>query len=217
MPANSDRPHYPDDETAFRDWLNDPEHDEPAQGLVADFLADEGIEMIFDLLACRGQQHQWAAERWMGRLRERFERWLADGRPRLAGNPRVRVSYDLDGQDQAARRLLQDNLPPTAAFTLSRRWRKVVGGTSEPAGCSCKIEDGAAVAAAQGDTPLAAAEKALAAWREFVTGSRVHLEEPVGGGVGEPAVDRPPLLNAPSTAVGDAAAATEQARRRKTS
>src|SRR4051812_13421610 len=100
--SNADRPRYPDDDTAFRDWANDPEHDEAVLALIADFLADDGIEMVIDLLNCRGQQHQWTAERWMSQLRERFERWWADGRPRLPANPRLRVSYSLDPQDQSA-------------------------------------------------------------------------------------------------------------------
>lgn len=191
MPDPTDRPRYPDDDTAFRDWANDPENDEAVQGLIADFVADQGIEMILDLLAARGPQHQWTAEQWLARLRERFDQWWAGGKPRLPTNPHVRVVQNLTLQDQDARRLLQDNLPAGALFSLVRRWRKVAGGASEPAGCSCKIEDGAAIAAAQGDTPAAAAKRALDAWREFVTGSRVDIED------AEP--HRPPLLDAPSS------------------
>jgi hypothetical protein len=173
---------------------------------VADFVADEGAEMTLDLLDAVGPNKQWTAERWISRLRARFERWWSEGRPRLPASRNVTVVHNLGAQDAEARRLLQENLPAGASFSLTRRWRKAAGGASEAAGCSCKIEDGAAIAAAHGETPAAAAERALEAWREFVTGSRVTIED-----AGTP--ERPPLLDAPSTSTEDEAAQPKEQKR----
>jgi hypothetical protein len=205
MPDPTDRPRYPDDDTAFREWANDPEHDEAVQGLVADFVADEGAEMVLDLIDAVGPNKQWTAERWISRLRTRFERWWTEGRPRLPASRKVTIVHNLAAQDAEARRLLQDNLPVAATFSLTRRWRKSAGGASEPAGCSCKIEDGAAIAAAHGDTPAAAAQRALDAWREFVTASRATIEDA--------ATERPPLLDAPSSTSDEAEAQPKEQKR----
>jgi hypothetical protein len=194
MPDYVDPSEAPD----FRDWAADPEHDVLVDALAAEFVAEEGVEMVADLLAARGPQHQWVAERWMNRLRDRFERWWADGQPRFPLNKRVAISYLLSGPDQEARRMLETNLPPGATFALTRKWRRPVGAAAaEPAGCACRIDDGAAVAAGQGETPAAAAQRALDAWREFVTGCRVQVED---GGATEL---RPPLLDAPSADPAD--------------
>lgn len=178
----------------FRDWANDPENAEALDRLIAAFVIDDGVEMVGDLVGCRGQQHQWCAERWVDALRQRFERWWIEGRPMIRNEGKLTVSYFTPSLERDAQSLLEASLPPGAAFSLTRRWRKLAGGKSEPAGWSVRIEDGPATAAGQGEIPVAAARRALDAWREFVAGDRVEfpvLET-------ETTADRPPLLDAPS-------------------
>jgi hypothetical protein len=178
----------------FRAWADDPSNAEAADELVAHFVADEGVELVGDLVASRGQQHQWAAERWVEKLAERFRAWWAQGRPRLGSTPRVTVSHWATPQEDEARRVLTASLPPGAVFSVARAWRRMGGGGAEAQGWVCRIEDGAARAMAQGGTPVAAARGAIEAWSEYVTASRFEgVEE-------SPAADasRPPLLDAPS-------------------
>ena len=182
----------------FRRWADDPENVEAADRLMAEFVADEGVEMVADLFACRGLQHQGTAERWMERLRARFERWWAAGRPRLEDSPRITLADATPAAEREARNLLASNLPPGAAFALTRRWRKLAAGAVEPAGWSCDVHDGRASAMGRGETPVAAAGRALDSWRDFVTGSRVEL--PMAGEDEQASTERPPQLNAPSAA-----------------
>jgi hypothetical protein len=201
----TDQPTEPPD---FRDWADDPENAEALDRLIAAFVLDDGVEMVGDLIGCRGQQHQWCAERWIDALRQRFERWWADGRPTIRADGKLVISYFTPTLERDAQSLLEATLPPAAVFGLTRRWRKLAGGRSEPAGWSVRIEDGPATAAGQGDTPAAAARRAIEAWREFVAGDRVELplaepERPAG---------RPPLLDAPSAGDDDEDAAGESGR-----
>lgn len=182
----------PDD---FRRWVDDPENVEAADRVMADFVAEEGVEMVADLFACRGLQHQGTAERWMDRVRARFERWWAAGRPRLEDSPRIAVADATPAAEREARVLLASNLPPGAAFALTRRWRKLAAGAVEADGWSCDVYDGRASSMGRGESPVAAARKALESWRDFVTASRVDL--PMGA-EDEPATERPPQLSAPS-------------------
>jgi len=186
----------------FRDWARDPDNGPALDLLAADFLADEGVELIADLIDCRGQQHQWTAERWVERLGKRFQRWWAEGQPQLRAGRRVRVTYRLISMEYEARRMLDASLPPGAVASLTRHWRKLPLGESELAGWTCKVEDGGASGLGNGATPGVAVAKALAAWREFVTASRFEMESPVADDSGER--DRPPLLDAPSADPADA-------------
>jgi hypothetical protein len=181
----------------FRRWADDPENVEAADRVMAEFVAEEGVEMAADLFACRGLQHQGTAERWMERLRGRFEQWWSAGRPQLGDSPRVAVADATPAAEREARSLLASNLPPGAAFALTRRWRKLAAGAVEADGWSCDVYDGRASAMGRGESPVAAAQRALDSWRDFVTGSRVDLSMAVGE---ESATDRPPQLNAPSAA-----------------
>ena len=70
-PVAPDAPDAP----AFRDWLLGEDNQPEADALIARFVLDEGVELVLDLLGCRGEQHQWAAERWVAKLGEEFERW----------------------------------------------------------------------------------------------------------------------------------------------
>jgi len=181
----------------FRRWADDPENVEAADRVMAEFLAEEGIEMVADLFACRGLQQQGTAERWMERLRGRFERWWSAGRPRLVDSPRIAVSDATPAAEREARALLASNLPPGAAFALTHRWRKLAAGAIEPDGWSCDVYDGRASAMGRGETPVAAAQRALDSWRDFVTGTRVDLSM---AATEESSTERPPQLNAPSAA-----------------
>jgi hypothetical protein len=49
----------------------------------------------------------------------------------------------------------------------------------------------------RGETPVAAAQRALDSWRDFVTGTRVDLSM---AATEESSTERPPQLNAPSAA-----------------
>jgi hypothetical protein len=190
----------------FREWADDPANAEAMDELVAHFIADDGVEMVSDLVAARGPQHQWAAERWVDRLAERFRQWWAQGRPRLRSTPRLTIIHWAAPQEEEARRVLASNLPPGATFTVARAWRRAAGGDAEPQAWVCRIEDGAARAMAQGATPRAAADKALDAWREYVTSSRFEgvldakESDPAGVGVASDSdvASKPPLLDAPS-------------------
>ena len=179
----------------FRRWADDPENVEAADGVMSEFVAEEGVEMTADLFACRGLQHQGTAERWMERLRARFERWWAAGRPRLEDSPKIAVADATPAAEREARTLLASNLPPGAAFALTRRWRKLAAGAVEADGWSCDVYDGRASAMGRGESPVAAAGKALDSWRDFVTASRVDLSMAAEE---EPSTERPPQLNAPS-------------------
>jgi hypothetical protein len=205
MTAAAD-PEIPD----FRDWADDPANAEAADELVAHFVADDGVELVADLVAARGPQHQWAAERWVDKLADRFRRWWAEGRPRLGSTPKVSVSHWATPQEDEARRLLAANLPPGATFTVARSWRKAVGGRAEPQAWVCRIEDGAARAMAQAATPPLAASAALDAWREYVTANRFDDESAAAGGTTSPA-SRPPLLDAPSAGADEQGRAGREA------
>jgi hypothetical protein len=194
---------------SFREWAEDPENQEAVDRLAAHFLADDGVEMVTDLLMCRGEQHQWEAERWMRKLQERFDRWWADGRPRLSDTPRVSVSYWTPTMEREARQLLAAHLPPGAGFSITQRWRRLAAGAVEPDGWACDVQDGRASAMGRGDTPVAAAQRAVDAWREFVTGHRVEL--PLAEDEVAAATERPPKLVAPSA--GKSAAADDAGRK----
>lgn len=181
----------------FRHWADDPENVEAADRVMAEFVAEEGVEMVADLFACRGLQHQGTAERWMERLRGRFERWWSAGRPRLGDSPRIAVSDATPPAEREARTLLASNLPPGAAFAVTRRWRKLAAGAIEADGWSCDVYDGRASAMGRGETPISAARRALDSWRDFVTASRVDLSMVTEA---EASTERPPQLNAPSAA-----------------
>ena len=179
----------------FRRWADDPENVEAADRVMAEFIAEEGVEMVAELFACRGLQHQGTAERWMERLRARFERWWSAGHPRLSESPRIALADATPAFEREARSLLASNLPPGAAFALARRWRKLAAGAIEPDGWSCDVYDGRASAMGRGETPVAAAQRALDSWRDFVTASRVDLSMATED---ETSTQRPPQLNAPS-------------------
>jgi stage V sporulation protein SpoVS len=67
----------------------------------------------------------------------------------------------------------------------------------------CRVEDGAATSGAVGATAIDAAQRAVAAWRQFVTGSGVELGllDPVAGEEMEEG-SKPPALQAPSSLGG---------------
>src|SRR5215207_5290477 len=92
----------PDNEAPdFRTWADDPSNAEAADELVAHFVAEEGVELVGDLIASRGPQHQWAAERWVGKLAERFKAWWARaGR----GSARRRACRSVIGRRRRRRR-----------------------------------------------------------------------------------------------------------------
>jgi hypothetical protein len=180
------------DPPEFRDWADDPENALEADALIAQFVAEEGVEMTAELLGCRGQQHQWAAERWIEKLGERFERWWSQGRPRLAAAGKVSITSWLPAMEREAHDLLMSKLPMGAGFSVTRNWRKTDDVRTQLGGWSCKIEDKLGNAMGNGATPLAAAQRALAAWQEFVGVARVA---PLGV---EEIPERPPLLDAPS-------------------
>ena len=190
----------------FRLWAEDPANSQEVDALAAQFIAEEGVEMVDELIACRGQQHQWAAERWMDRLAERFERWWSQGRPLLKSSATVTITYSVPMMEREAEQMLASNLPPGAGFSLARNWRKGVGGATEMTGWSCKIEDQMASAMGQGSTPAVAAGKAIAMWKEFVSESRVAASWATAS---DEVRERPPLLDAPS---GDASAAGDAER-----
>jgi hypothetical protein len=88
-------------------------------------------------------------------------------------------------------------LPMGAAFAVTRNWRKTEDIRTQLGGWSCKIEDKLGNAMGNGETPLAAAERALTAWQEFVGITRVaplNVEE---------VSERPPLLDAPSSGTAE--------------
>jgi hypothetical protein len=184
----------------FREWANDEDNAVALQMLVGHFLADEGVEFVDELIGCRGQQHQWVAEHWIGRLAKQYEQWRAQGSPTLEPGPKVRVSYHMPMMEYDAQRYLEANLPPGAVFGITRRWQKKIGGTAVLVGWTCTIEDGAASAMGQGAAPGAAARQALEAWREFVTSSRFELDPATITAAENALSDRPPLQDAPSTA-----------------
>jgi hypothetical protein len=181
-----DAPDTPD----FRDWLSDPANQPEADALIARFVLDHGVEMALDLIGSSGQQHQWTAERWMNKLGEKFARWWDQGRPRVTSD-KIKLTYIMPALEQEAHALLDQNLPPQAVYAVAQRRRRSPAGGSEPLAWFCRIEDGPASSGGHGATPLAAARAALAAWHEFVTGSRVEIIESPS--------DRPPLLDAPSS------------------
>ncbi|HEY7120031.1 MAG TPA: hypothetical protein VH475_25810, partial [Tepidisphaeraceae bacterium] len=114
-------------------------------------------------------------------------------------SPSVKVTYWTAPQEAQAQQLLESALPPGANFGLTRRWKKVAGGISEPAGWACRIEDGRATAIGQGTSAPAAAGQAIDAWREFVTASRIGVIDE-----SHPVADRRPgLLDAPSAHPAD--------------
>jgi len=182
----------------FRAWASDEDNAIALEMLVAHFLAEEGVEFVDELIGCRGQQHQWVAERWIERLAKQYEQWMSQGCPRLAPGPKVQVSHHMPMMEYDAQRFLESNLPPGAGFSLTRRWQKKSGGTSELVGWTCKIEDGAASGMGHGTAPGVAARQALDAWREFVTSSRFELDPSLLPP--DDAASRPPLQDAPSTA-----------------
>jgi hypothetical protein len=187
MPAADSEP------PEFRDWADDPENALEADALIAQFVAEEGVEMTSELIGCRGQQHQLAAERWMGKLGERFERWWSQGRPRISTPGKVSITYWMPAMEREAQHLLMTKLPMGAAFAVTRHWRKTDDIRTQLGGWSCKIEDQLGNAMGKGETPLAAAERALAAWQEFVGIARVATLP------AEEVTQRPPLLDAPSS------------------
>jgi hypothetical protein len=185
-PPGADESDTPD----FRDWMSDPANEPEADALISRFVLDEGLEMVGDLVASRGQQHQWTAERWIDKLRHEFERWWEQGRPRVTSD-KIRVTYITALAEREAHVFLDQHLPPQVVYVVAQRRRRAPGGGSEPLTWFCRIEDGQASSGGRGISPLAAAREALAAWREFVTGSRVEIVESTS--------DRPPLLDAPSS------------------
>src|SRR5437764_14703825 len=81
-----------DTETSFHLWLQDPENAIDADLLIANFVAEDGVEMVFDLLNAPASQLSSAAQHWLARLRERFERLVRDGES-LRPAPAVKVSF----------------------------------------------------------------------------------------------------------------------------
>src|SRR2546430_17253632 len=80
-----------DQATSLRSWLEDPENAIDADLLIANFVAEDGVEMVFDLLNAPASQLSSTAQRWLARLRERFDRFGRDGeslRPPPAGKAR---------------------------------------------------------------------------------------------------------------------------------
>jgi hypothetical protein len=182
----------------LRRWLDDPENAIEAELLIADFVADDGMEMTWELIGSRpGAQVQQTVDRFLSRLRERLERWLTDGQPRLHPSPNVRISFSTGAMERAAEALLTGCLAAGLAYSLTSHHR--VGGAAGAApwmSWSCRITDPAsdrAVEGAESSTPQQAARLALEAWDAAAT-------------------TKPPQLNAPSRAASTAAAPQEQKR-----
>jgi hypothetical protein len=206
---------HPDEQTnppwdppEFRRWAELSENTEEADALIIQFLSDEGVEMMMELITCRGQQHQFTAEHYVGRLADKFETWWEQGKPRVPPAPPPTVTYWTPGVERAVYDYLEANLPTGAVYQVARRMRRLPSGSpqgrSEPLGWYCRIEDGAATSVAHGSSGLQAARKAVEAWREFVTGDRVSVpavEQRVAPEelADYPAAAKPPKLDAPST------------------
>jgi hypothetical protein len=188
----------------FVRWAESAENFEEADALIAGFLADHGVEMMAELVACSGSLHRTAQE-YLGKLEERYQRWWERGRPRLMSSPKISVKYSVPAAERQAHEYLEANLPPGAMYWVGRRMRRGTsgGGTdarSQMVDWVCRVEDGAATSGAVGPTAIEAAERAVAAWRQFVTGSGVELGlvDSVAGDEMEEG-SKPPALQAPSS------------------
>lgn len=136
------------------------------------------------------------------------------GRERPIGTPSPRALEDADAERRALE-LLTASLPPGACYGMSRRRRKLAGGTWEDLGWHCSIEDGAASAGGRGASAMEAAAAAIEAWRHFVTGELTSeaappglIEAAVGPAAEEPAASgaREPPAGALATDHGPAGA-----------
>jgi hypothetical protein len=182
----------------FRKWAENPANADDFDALVACFLADHGADMMSDLIGGSGVSMHRTASHYLSMLRERYETWLDQGARRIAPPPPPSFKCWTPTPERAVHDFLEANLPPGAVFEVGRRSKRIRAGS--PAGLSettawfCKISDGPASAGAEGKTALQAARRAVEAWREFVTGSRVELSlDELSDQT------KPPSLQAPST------------------
>jgi hypothetical protein len=165
-----------DHETSFQRWLQDPENAIDADLLIANFVAEDGVEMLFDLLNAPAAQLQPTAQRWLARLRERFDRFLREGEP-LRPAPAVKVSFWTGSMERAAEELLASKLPPDLSYSFTSRHRVPSDNPAHSTTWVCTIDGGAS---GEGTTPIQAARKAIESWQAAKT-------------------SKPPQLNAPST------------------
>jgi hypothetical protein len=172
----------PDDPQApsFRQWAQNPENADELDALIAHFLANDGVEMMAEL-ATSDIRIKPIVEEYLGKLRDRFETWWDEGRPRLGSASGVKITYSVPASEREAHEYLDANLPPGATYSVARRMRRVPTtatgeGKSQMVDWYCRIEDGPATSGGCGYTALKAAQQALAAWRDFVTGTRVEIE-----------------------------------------
>ena len=177
--TSSTAAHNPDLATSLRSWLEDPENAIDADLLIANFVAEDGVEMVFDLLNAPASQLSAAAQHWLARLRERFERFVRDGES-LRPAPAVKVSFWTGSMERAAEELLASRLPPDLSYSFTSRHRVPSDNPAHSTSWVCTIEGGAA---GEGTTPIQAARKAIEAWELS----------------GVASVGKPPQLNAPST------------------
>src|SRR5687768_4103537 len=163
----------------FRRWAEGAENSDDLDALIANFLADYGIEMMADLIGDSGSLHR-TAEGYVHKLAERFERWWDEGCPRLHSSPKLTVHYHTTTAEREAHEYLEANVPPGVVFLVARRMTRTPGGAEEGARSQmknwvCRIEDGPASSGGQGHSAAEAARRAVSAWREFVTGSRIEV------------------------------------------
>src|SRR5712691_8419875 len=145
---------------SFRRWLDDPENAIDADLLIANFVAEEGVEMVFDLLNAPSARLQPAAQRWLDRLRERFERFGREGES-LRPAPAVKVSFWTGSMERAAEELLTSKLPPDLSYSFTSRHRLPCDNPAHATNWVCTIDGGAS---GEGTTPIQAARKAIEAW-----------------------------------------------------
>ena len=194
------------DPPTLPEFVEDDAYSLEAEALAAQFVADDGVELVLDLAAGgTGAGH-------LRRLEDAFDKWWAAGRPRLAPDPRVIVSPWVPDLERQAHRYLDGQLPPGATYSVHTRHKRIAGGGSEDLGWYCQVEDGPASSGGKGASPLEAARNAVAAWRAFVTGGEAAVDDvpeltaaewsaaAPGEDDAAQAAPRPPLLEAPSRA-----------------
>jgi hypothetical protein len=154
-----------DSQTSFQRWLQDPENAIDADLLIANFVAEDGVEMVFDLLNAPVSQLQGSAHRWLARLRERFDRFVRDGES-LRPAPAVKVSFWTGSMERAAEELLASKLPPDLSYSFTSRHRVPSDNPAHSTSWVCTIDGGAS---GEGTTPIQAARKAIEAWQSAGT------------------------------------------------
>lgn len=164
-----------DQDITFQQWLEDPENCVLADQFIAQFVADYGVEFMFDLLIARKHELQSTSEQLLEKLSRHFDHWQAQGMP-VSRSPRVKVVFTTGPMEVAAERYLLENLPKGTAYMITSRHGQLNDALPFQ---DWKVQIGESVGT--GTTPFSAARAALASWQQSA---------------GKP--EKPEPLNAPS-------------------